>query len=74
MYSYMQAVSKGKLDKVAELTEEIKSNNCDFLINLVADEDGLNMLHRAISCQRLDIVKYLIEHGASKLLLSKSKH
>ena len=62
----LQAVSKGKLDTVVELVEEMKLNNCDFLINLVDDASGLNMLHRAISCQHLDIVKYLIDQGASK--------
>ena len=62
----MQAAAKGKLDKVVGLVEEMKLSNCDFLINLVSDADGLNMLHRAISCQHLDIVKYLIEQGASK--------
>ena len=65
----VQAASKGKLDKITELVEALKSNNCEFLINLVAETDGHNMLHRAISHQHLDIVKYLIEQGASKLLL-----
>ena len=45
----------------------MKLGNCDFLIDLVAETDGLNMLHRAISHHHLDIVKYLIEQGASKL-------
>ena len=57
-----QAASKGKLDKVTELIEALESNNYDFLIDLADETDGLNMLHRAISHQHLDIVKYLIEH------------
>ena len=63
----VQAASKGKLDKVTELIEELKSNDCEFLINLIAETDGHNMLHCAISHQHLDIVKYLIEQGASKI-------
>ena len=63
----IQAASKGKSEKITELIEALKLNNCDFLIDLAAEEDGFNMLHNAISCQHLEIVKYLIEHGASKL-------
>ena len=62
----MQAAILGDLKRVKEIVKDIKKHSCDYLIDLTTEEDGYNMLHFAVCYKRADIVKFLIENGASK--------
>ena len=50
-----------------EIVQDIKQHSCDHLIDSLTEEDGYNMLHFAVCYKRLEIVKFLIESGASEL-------
>ena len=62
----MQAAILGDLQRVKEIVQDIKKHSCDYLIDLTTEEDGYNMLHFAVCYKRVEIVKFLIENGASK--------
>ena len=62
----MQAAIHGNIDKVKEIVQDTKKHSCDELIDLTTEEDGYNMLHFAVCYKRLNIVKFLIENGASE--------
>ena len=62
----MQAVIAGNIQRVKEIVRTLKKNSCGYLIDLATEDDGFNMLHFAVCYKRLQIVKYLIENGASK--------
>ena len=62
----MQAAIVGDAKRVKEIVQNLKRNSCQYLIDLATEEDGYNMLHFAACYKRLQIVKFLIENGASK--------
>ena len=62
----MQAAIVGDAKRVKEIVQNLKRNSCQYLIDLATEEDGYNMLHFAVCYKRLQIVKFLIENGASK--------
>ena len=62
----MQAAILGDLRRVKEIVEDIKKHSCDHLIDLKTEEDGYNMLHFAVCYKRLEVVKFLVESGASE--------
>ena len=66
MISLLQAAIVGNLQKVKEIVRDLKRNSCDYLIDLATEEDGYNMLHFAVCYKRANIVKFLIENGASE--------
>ena len=62
----MQAAIVGDAKRVKEIVQNLKRNTCQYLIDLATEEDGYNMLHFAVCYKRLQIMKFLIENGASK--------
>ena len=64
---FIQAAILGDLHRVTEIVQDIKKHSCEHLIDLTTEEDGYNMLHFAVCYKRLEIVKFLIENGASEL-------
>ena len=62
----MQAAIVGDFKRVKEIVRSLKRNSCEYLIDLATEEDGYNMLHFAVCYKRLQIVKFLIDNGASK--------
>ena len=62
----MQAAIVGDFQRVKEIVRSLKRNSCEYLIDLATEEDGYNMLHFAVCYKRLQIVKFLIDNGASK--------
>ena len=55
------------MDKVKEFVENINKLSCNYLIDIANEEDGYNMLHFAVCYKRINILKFLIDNGASKI-------
>ena len=66
----MQAAIAGNFQRVKEIVRNLRRNSCDYLIDLATEEDGYNMLHFAVCYKRTQIVKFLIENGASESNIS----
>lgn len=62
----IQAAIWGNIDTVQQIVQDIKKHSFNHLIDLTTKEDGYNMLHYAVYYKRKEIVKFLIDNGASK--------